>query len=334
MQAIILAGGLGTRLRPLTLTKPKCLLPILNKAMIEYVFESFPKSVEEVFLTLSYTYDFPEKLLAEKFPDVDIKIFKEEEPLGTGGPIKALRQFIKGDFIALNGDILSSIDLDGLIKFHKKKKGLGAISLYSVDNPRPYGVVELDKNGRLKRFEEKPEEPFSSLINAGTYVFSPKIFDHFPDSEQLSLEREVLAHVAKNMYGYEFKGHWLDCGTFETFLKANALMLAKNGSYLGTKLEGTDLREEVHIGESRIQGGVIGPDVVIGDGCVIANTTLVNTVIFGRTRIDPFCKIENSIIGENCKIGKNCYIEGCVLGDGTEVASDKRLKDQKLPRMA
>jgi len=302
---------------------------------LEYVLESLPKSVNEIFLTISAAYDLPESRIEKRFPKREIILFKEEEALGTGGPIRALEKYIKDDFVVLNGDILSSIDLSRLIKFHEKnKKSMGTISLYEVENPKPYGVIELGKDGKLKRFEEKPEEPFSNLINAGSYVFSKNILDHFPDSRQFNLEREVLAKVAKKMHGYGFEGYWMDCGTFGSFLEANRMLLAKKGTSIAVELEDPDVVKDVWLGQCRIRGGTIGPNTVIGDGCIISESTVSNSVIFENVRIDSYSKIQTSIIGDNCKIGKNCYIEGCVLGDGIETQPDTRMKDKRLPRMA
>lgn len=313
------------------MTKPKCLLPILDKSLIERVIESFPKSVNEVFLTLSGAYEFPERVLTEKFPGKSIEVVKEEEALGTGGPIKALEDRIKGDFLVLNGDVLSSIDLSKFIRFHKKKKSLATISLFSVENPKPYGVVEIGKSGKLIRFEEKPEKPFSNLINAGTYVLSTDILEYIPKLKPTSIEREVFTRIAKDMYGFAFEGHWIDCGTFESFLAANRLLLADQGTFTDGELENMDVKGNVFINQCRIRGGTFGPDVVIGKESVVNNTTISNSVIFKRAFIDSYSNIENSILGDDCRIGKNCYIRGCILGDGIEIEGGSRMINKRLP---
>jgi mannose-1-phosphate guanylyltransferase len=333
MQCIVLAGGLGTRLRPLTLTRPKCLLPILDKTLIEHVILSIPESVGEIILTLGHNYMFPESLLAEKFPDRDIKIVVEEAPMGTGGAVKSLEDRIKGDFIVLNGDVLSSLDLGKMIRFHKKKKSLGTISLFAVDDPRAFGVVEIGKGGRINRFEEKPDEPFSDMINAGTYVLSHRILDHIPDSKPSSMEREVFMKMARKMHGYPFDGYWNDCGTLESFLEANRLLLAERGPLKDGSIEDVDFRGDVFISESRLREGAIGPNVVVGRGSTILEATISDSVLLDNVYIGSYATVSNSIIGEGCRIGKNCYIDGSILGDGMEIEREKRLVNQRVPKV-
>jgi NDP-sugar pyrophosphorylase family protein len=334
MQAIILAGGVGTRLRPLTLTRPKCLLPLLNVPIIEYVIASLPNSVDEVILTLGAVSKFPEDWLRGRFPDKRFEFMVEYEPLGTGGPVKALEDRIENDFMVLNGDVISSIDVKAFKRFHDRKKGLGTISLFSVENPQRYGVARLDDDARLTRFEEKPVTPFSDLINAGYYIFSKDIFDHFPEKTSLNLEREVFARIAPEMFGFVFEGFWMDLGTPQSFLQANFFMLSKKGTSTETDLGDVDVRGNVFVADSKLTGGTIGPNALIGDYNVIRTAAISNSVVFDRTKIDAHSEILNSIVGDSCIIGKNCYIDGCVLGDGVAVEDGAKMRNKKMPHSA
>jgi NDP-sugar pyrophosphorylase family protein len=331
MQAIVLAGGMGTRLRPLTLTRPKCLLPLLNVPIIEHVIASLPKSVDEVFLTLGAYSKFPEDWLTGRFRDKDFEFMVEYEPLGTGGPIKALEDRIEADFMVLNGDVISSIDLKAFKRFHDRKKGLGSISLFSVENPQRYGVTQLDDDARLVRFEEKPGTPFSNLINAGHYIFRKEIFDRFPEKTSLNLEREVFARIATEMFGFVFEGYWMDSGTPQSFLEANFFMLSKKGTSMESEFKDVDLRGDVFVADSKVNGGALGPNAIIGDGNIIRSAAISNSVIFDGTRIEQHAEIVNSIVGNDCRIGRNSYIDGCVLGDGVAVEDGARMRNKKMP---
>jgi mannose-1-phosphate guanylyltransferase len=334
MQAIVLAGGMGTRLKPLTLTRPKCLLPILNVPIIEHVISSLPKSVDEVFLTLGAASRFPEEWLTGRFPDKSFEFIMEYEPLGTGGPIKALEDRITADFMVLNGDVMSSIDLKAFKRFHEKKKALGSISLFSVEYPQRYGVAQLGDDARLVRFEEKPATPFSDLINAGYYIFGKDIFDRFPDKTSLNLEREVFAKIATEMYGFVFSGYWIDTGTHQSFMEANFFLLSKMGTSLQSELKDVDVRDMIFVGASNVNGGALGPNAVLGDGNVVRSAMISNSVIFDGTRIEQHAEIVNSIVGNNCRIGRNSYIDGCVLGDGVAVEDGARMRNKKMPHSA
>lgn len=307
------------------------MLPILNKTLIEHVISYLPSSVEEVFLTAGHGQGFPERFLSEKFPEKEIKVIIEEEPLGTGGAVKALERHINDDFAVLNGDILSSLDIGNLATFHRKKNPMGTISLYRVDDPRPFGVIETAEDGKVLRFEEKPESPFSNLINAGTYVFSPDILDHIPGSGPVSIEKDVFPNIAEKMYGFEFEGYWTDCGTFETFLDANRMLLSEHGPLTNGEFDDVDLVKDVHLDHCTIRGGAIGPNAVVGKGSEIVNAAISNSVIFEHVMVGPDTKIENSIIGEGCRIGKKCYIGGGVLGDGIEIKNGSRIVNQSVP---
>ena len=284
MDAVILAGGYGTRLRPLTYKIPKPLVPIANKPMVMHLIDSLPRDVDKVILAVSYKRDMIDDYFRKNpVEGRDIVLVEEKTPLGTGGAIKNVEKEISGDFLAFNGDVISSVNPSVLIEEMKERRAEAVISLWEVEDPSHYGVVEIE-DSRIKRFVEKPppgKEP-SKLISAGTYALSYGVLGLIPPGKVVSLEREIWPLVVeKGMYGVEFRGYWTDAGTRERVLEANRLILDSMG-------------KETVIGEnSEINGHLegyasVGNDVLIEKGA----------------------KVKNSII-----------MDGCVLRDGAEVAN-------------
>jgi NDP-sugar pyrophosphorylase family protein len=224
MKAVILAGGKGTRLRPLTYETPKALLPVHGKTLTEHLFDLFKRhGITEVFLSIGY--------LGEKIKDyfkdgkefgVDIKYLEENEPLGTAGPLKLVKNELTESFLVSNGDELKDINLDEMYKQHKKNKALVTIALTKVEDPSQYGVAKLDGE-KILEFIEKPkkEEAPSNLINSGLYIIEPEIIDMIPDGFAM-LEKEVFPKLAKQgrLFGYAFSGQWFDTGNMERYDKA------------------------------------------------------------------------------------------------------------------
>ena len=214
MKAVILAGGLGTRLRPLTLEIPKALIPIRGKSLTERVIEKLKEAnVDKVYLSIGY---MSEKII-EYFKDKDVEFLVESEPLGTGGWMHLIPK-INEDFIVVNGDNLFEVNWDEMIKKHKENNALITIALTEVEDVSAYGAVELNGD-KIKRFVEKPkkgEEP-SNLINSGYYIFSSKVFDKIPKEKKFMLEKDLFPLIAKEgkLIGYKDKGQWFDTGTFE-----------------------------------------------------------------------------------------------------------------------
>lgn len=225
MKAILLAGGLGTRLRPLTYTIPKPLIPIDDRNLTEHVFELFKKhGVDEIILSLAY--------MAEKIQDyfqdgkkhgVKISYCIEEKPMGTAAPFLLMKKqgkMINEDFFVANADNLFSLDMFKWMDFHKSHTGVVTIALYEVCDPSSYGVVQFENN-KILRFVEKPkrEEAPSCLINSGYYIVRPEIFDFIPDKEFVSMEMDVFPKLAEHglLYGYRGEGQWFDTGTPERY---------------------------------------------------------------------------------------------------------------------
>lgn len=324
MQAVILAGGLGTRLRPLTLTRPKPLVPVANVPLVARILRKLPRDVDEVLLAVNYKLD----LLAEHFATHDygvkVTLVEEKEPLGTGGAIKNVESHIRGDFLVFNGDILDSLDVEAL----RRAKGpgcAGALALWKVADPRHYGVVARDASGIITRFVEKPasrEEAPSDLANAGTYLLSPDVFDFVEPGAVASVERDVFPAMIDEgleLAGVPFEGWWVDCGRPETYLKANALVL---------EAEGTDRafgREVVDRGATVEEWAVVGDRCVLGSGVVLARS-----VVLPGARIGDNAVVRDSIVGEGCTVGSDAGIVESVLGDRASVAKGQLLTKMKV----
>ncbi|MBS7615897.1 NDP-sugar synthase [Candidatus Bathyarchaeota archaeon] len=327
MKAVILAGGFGTRLRPLSCTRPKSLFPILNKPLLQWTFEKLAKSgVKYIIMAVSRQTRFQIKSFNVDAGELKIVYSCDppKKPLGTGGPVKKAEKFIGAeDFLVVNGDIFTSLDYSEIAKFHKEKKAVATIALCRVDDPSRFGVAELTENGRIKKFIEKPPlgKAPTNLINAGVYVLSPEIFRYIPKGRKVSMEREIFTRLAEEggLYGYVFSGLWTDIGRVEDYLKLNRVLL--DSHFFEKKIVGSNenIREPViiegrpHIGKFSI----IGPHVVLGRNVKIGKHVHVeNSVIFPEASIADYASISGVVIGEKAVIGKNVKIEeNCVIGD-------------------
>lgn len=314
MQVIILAGGFGTRLLPLTETKQKVLLPLLNKPIIMHIIEKVKN--EEIILAVSYKKEMIEQYFKDK--KINIRIIEEKTPLGTGGAIKNVEKYVKDTFLVFNGDVISSLNVKKFLQFHKKKNALGSIALWQVENPNAFGIVELGKEKKILRFKEKPkkEEIFSDLINAGCYVLEKEIFDFIEKDKVVSIEKEVFPFV-KNLYGYEFSGYWIDCGTVENYIKAQNILLKEK-------------KKKFVIGKNSVVNGKlkfssVGENVFVGKGSLILESALMNNVKVGEN-----CEIEKSIVGENCEIENDGKLKSCVVADGVKIKSKEKFENQKI----
>ncbi|MGQ9565389.1 MAG: sugar phosphate nucleotidyltransferase [Candidatus Bathyarchaeales archaeon] len=334
MKAVILAGGFGTRLRPLSCTRPKLLFPIGNKPLLDWTLENLAKSkIDEVILAVNYMAEAFVHRYSNTAHGMKLHYSRETMPLGTGGPIKKAEDLIGHDkpFLVLNGDIFTTIDYAEVVKKHKKNGATATIMLYQVEDPTRYGTVKLTKNNQVIKFIEKPSKGKapSNLINAGVYVMEPEIFSLIPSNQRISIEREVFPKLAakKKLYAYPFKGLWVDIGKHEDYLYANRLLLsterrklAKKGNHMEKDVE---IEHPVVIGKDvRIEEkSKIGPYTAIGDNVTVGKGVHVeNSIIFPNAIVSDFTSIRGAIIGEGAIIGKWVKIEdNCVVGDYTMI---------------
>ncbi len=313
MNALILAGGLGTRLRPLTNYIPKPLIPLVGKPLVMHIIDSLPDEVDTVILAVSYMRDKLEEYFKENDVGKTIILVSEEEPLGTGGAIKNVSRYLDDTFIVMNGDVVCSLNINDMLKFHKLHGGIGSMSLWTVEDPSAFGVVGC-RDARIETFQEKPkrEEALSNLINAGTYIFEKEIFDYIPDGV-VSIEKQVFPKILdKGMYGYEFDGYWIDCGTRANYIAAQKLLL--NDGYAevsadailedDVKLTGQNLIKRAHL-----RNCTIGPNVYIEDDVLVSsNVTVSNSMLLRGSLIEEGSIITNSVISQGCVVTKDSVV--------------------------
>lgn len=298
MRALLIAGGFGTRLRPLTLTRPKHLLPIVNKPHLFHVYDLLQRhGIDELVLLTSYLAEtFTEAVAVAKERGMNVEVTHEEVPLGTAGAIKNAARFTGDEtFFAFNGDILSDMDLTAALGFHRERGAEATIMLTPVDDPSAYGVVPTDDVGRVQGFIEKPPpgEAPTNMINAGVYIFEPSVLARIPEGVEYSAERGLfpgLVAEGAGLYAMPTDSYWMDIGTPAKYLQAN--------------MDGLALRFGSTPGGS--------PD---------ANGSLVAE----GASVDPSASVSHCVIGEGARIEAGAQLEGCVLLPGALVESGARL---------
>jgi len=330
MKAIILAGGLGTRLRPLTYNTPKSLVPVLNRPFLEYVLCRLKKhGVDEVILALSHLA-LPVEACFGDGSRLGLKIsyVLEKSLLGTAGAVKNAAKLVSGSFFVLNGDIFSDLDFSAMLASHRKNKARATISLTPVDNPTHYGLIETDRCSRVTRFLEKPrpEEVTTNMINAGTYVLEPGVLDAIPPSQEHSFERQLFPAMLAGgdaVYAFPSSGYWIDIGNPEKYSQLNFdLLSGKGGQY------GFNHGDEIIIGSgchihptARLKGPLL-----LGDNCTIGKRVVITgpSVIGQECRIEDGAVVSDSVIWQKVTIGNGCRFissiaaAGCQLQAGSE----------------
>ncbi len=340
LKALILIGGFGTRLRPLSCTRPKALFPIVNKPLLLWTFEKLAENgVDEVILAVNKLTQFHirQQRLSKCGLKIRFSVDPPKMPLGTGGPIKKAEKLLghEGPFLVLNGDLITDISYKDLLKSHEEGEAVATIALHEVDDPSRYGVAELAADRRVKRFVEKPHrgtEP-SNLINAGVYVLSPKIFKYIPPGRAVSMEREVFPKLVeeKALFGRRVDGLWIDIGKPEEYLETNKLLLEACNSEIPKR--GTFKCEKPFAlakGVSIGQNSVIGPYVVLGKNVTVGkNVHIRNSVIFSDATIEDDADINGALIGESAHVGKRVKVtEGCIVADHAKIRDGAILSEK------
>jgi NDP-sugar pyrophosphorylase family protein len=350
MKAVILAGGFATRLRPLSCTRPKTLFPIVNKPLLQWIFERLARDgVNEAVLAVNQLTEFYIKQHRIPRSGITVKYSHDppKKPLGTAGPVKHAERLLGHEpFLVLNGDIFADISYKELMDVHVKTGAWATLSLCEVEDPSRYGVAEIAKNGQIKRFTEKPPkgtEP-SNLINAGVYILNPEVLQLIPEGRAVSMEREIFPKLATDgkLYGHIVHGLWMDIGKPEEYLQTNKILLdAINGEPKRKGPSKFELKSPVALdkGVSISKGAVIGPYAILGKNVTVGkNAKIRASVIFSGTKIGDSAWIngaivgEETIIGDEVKIGKGCIIadhakimKGISLNDGTAVCPAKEV---------
>lgn len=339
MQAVILAGGFATRLRPLSCTRPKILFPIVNKPLLEWIFEGLAgNGIKQVIMAVNYQTEFGIKQQRIIHHGLRVGFSRDplKKPLGSGGPIKKVEERIGNNesFLVLNGDIFADINYSELVKLHESSKATATIALHEVKDPSRYGVARLAKNNRITEFIEKPPAGTapSNLINAGIYVLSPEIFAYMPKNRAFSIEREVFTKLARKgmLYGYVHKGLWMDIGKPEDYLEVNIALLNSVNKQTRTHFgKDVEIRSPVAFdkGVSLEKKSVVGPHVILGHGVFVGKGARIqNSIVFPETEISDFAQVNGAIIGEGVFVGKNARInDGCILGDFVKIRDNTTL---------
>lgn len=336
MQAAVLAGGQGTRLRPLTYGRPKALVPLLNRPMILHLLDALPPAVDQVLLAASYRIDDLEAYFDAHPLAVDVRIVAEEKPLGTGGALKNLEAWLEGTFLALNGDVVSSLSLERLLEFHRRTGGAGTLALWEVEDPRAFGIVGLGEDGRITRFREKPslQDAFSHLVNAGMYVLEPALLDLIPGGRPVSLEREVFPRALKRgLHGMPFEGFWADAGTRESFLLATRLLQERDGGSRGEgcQVDGAKVVDPATLGRGCVlRGGTVGPYVALGEGCTLEAAEVRRSVLLEGVGLEDGAVVVDSLLGDDVTVEREALVRECIVGDGVTVEAGARLVRRRV----
>ena len=324
MDVIVLAGGFGTRLRPWTLHAPKPLIPILDRTMIEHVVSILPEgTVDKVLIAAGYGIEQMRNHFAALDLPYEVVIVEETEPLGTGGAIANCREHLgEGTCCVINGDLLTSLRVDEMLRAHKAAGTLASISLWEVEDPSRFGVADYDSQStRIRRFQEKPprEEAYSNLINAGTYLLEPEVFDRMPEGA-FSMERIVFPVLAEDgeLSGFPFEGHFVDAGTPESYIEAVQTSIQNEAWIRGESADGGNwFGENVHLESmAQVSGSAIDSNCNIGASCSIVSSSLLNSVT-----VDSGSKVTGCMIGHNAQIGEGCNLQNVVVDHGAIVPS-------------
>ncbi|MCC7125996.1 MAG: NDP-sugar synthase [Acidobacteria bacterium] len=342
MKAILLAGGKGTRLRPLTLHTPKPVVPIFDRVFLHYQIDLLKQvpEIDEVILSLNYQPRRIEEVFGEgEGTGVKLRYVVEPAPLGTGGAIRYAAQGVTDTIVVFNGDVMTSVDVNAVVKRHRDAKARATIVLTPVENPSAYGLVETDAEGRVTRFLEKPSanEITCDTINAGIYVLEPDTFDRIPKDVNYSIERAYfpsLTERGETFVAYIDRGYWIDIGTPEKYIQVHRDMF--DGRFTAGPFVGADRTQPIVSPEARIDegatleapcfidagvhvkaGAVIGRYAVLGKGVVVEDGAEVrNTIVWPNTRVGQNAVLDGPILGRGCHIGRNVSLNGpAVVGD-------------------
>jgi mannose-1-phosphate guanylyltransferase len=352
MKAILLAGGKGTRLRPLTVHTPKPIVPIFNRPFLYYQIDQLRQvpEVDEVILSLNYQPRRIEEILGEgEGLGVRIRYVVEPMPLGTGGAIRYAGDQLTESVIVFNGDVLTQVNVKAVLDLHRRRKAKATIVLTPVDNPRAYGLVETDAEGNIKQFLEKPsdDEITCNTINAGIYILEPDTFDRIPKDTAWSIERSYfpsLIERGETFVAYIDQGYWIDIGTPAKYLQVHRDIM--EGRYSAPPFAGLAHGAPWIAPDAKIDAGVdiqgpcfIDEGVVIKSGAKVLpysvlgrqthveeHAVIEESIVWPNGWIGPEAVVRRSILGRNCHVGRNSSVETpVVLGDKTVITDYSKL---------
>jgi mannose-1-phosphate guanylyltransferase len=352
MKAILLAGGKGTRLRPLTIHTPKPIVPIFGRPFVNYQIDLVKRlpEIDEVILSLNYQ----PRRIEEVFGHGDalgirISYVVEPAPLGTGGAVKYAGGTLDETVVVFNGDVMTQVDLATVLRLHRERKAKATIVLTPVENPTAYGLVETDPDGNVLRFLEKPkaEEITCDTINAGIYILEPETFDRIPKDTAWSIERSYfpsLVERKETFVAFVYRGYWIDIGTPEKYVQVHRDIM--DHRFSAPPFEGAPLDAKLIAADARIEDGAtiegpcfidegvivkpgahIAPYSVLGKQChVEEDATVDGSILWANSRIGRDSLVRQSILGRHCHVGRNSILDGgIVLGDKSVVTDYSKL---------
>jgi mannose-1-phosphate guanylyltransferase len=351
MKAIMLAGGKGTRLRPLTIHTPKPIVPIFERPFLHYQLDLLKQvpEIDEVILSLNYQPRRIEEIFGDGSESgMSIRYVVEPAPLGTGGAVRYAGDTLRESVVVFNGDVMTQVDLGAVIALHRSRKAKATIVLTPVENPSAYGLVETDAKGNIQRFLEKPkaDEITCNTINAGIYVLEPETFDRIPKDTPWSIERSFfpsLIERGETFVAYTDPGYWIDIGTPEKYTQVHRDIMdgryrtapfsgAPNEIWVSPKArieDGAQLEGPCFVDEGAVvkTAAKIGPYSVIGRQCHIEERAIVErSILWANTRVSHEAIVRDAILGRHCHVGRNSVVEGhAVLGDKSAVTDFSRL---------
>lgn len=355
MKAVVLAGGYGTRLRPLTETVPKPLLPVAGEPCIDYVLRSLASAgFRQIIVATSYMSDRVIKRIGDGVDyDASILYSFEAAPAGTAGAVKTLEQFVDGTFVVASGDVLADVNLKKLYEGHAERGALATMALTRAEDPRQFGVVEVDAEGRLVRFQEKPapEEAFSDLINAGIYVLEPEVLAYVPERKTFDFSKDLfplLLAKGEALYGMELEGLWMDIGRPEDLLQASLEVIRRTGKEAALKGvkstgkvliapdaridEGVEIEGPSYVG----QGATLSKGVRVRRSCVYdgvfldRDVVLADSIVMEESHIGWRSRVRGSILSTACMVDEDVEIIDSVIGDEMHVRAHSRLEGASL----
>jgi NDP-sugar pyrophosphorylase family protein len=323
MKAILLAGGKGTRLRPLTIHTPKPIVPIFNRPFLHYQIDLVRQvpDIDEVILSLNYQPRRIEEIFADGSGlGVKLRYVVEPMPLGTAGAVKYAGDQLTESVVVFNGDVLTEIDLAAVLRLHRERRARATIVLTPVENPSAYGLVETDGDGNIQRFLEKPkpEEITTNHINAGIYILEPETFDRIPKDVSWSIERSYfpsLIERGETFVAYVYNGYWIDIGTPEKYVQVHRDIM--DGRFHAPPFDGLAPPRAWVADDARVEdGAVVDGPCFIDEGVLVKAGARVGaySVIGRQCQIEEDARIEGAIIWQNGRVGRDAVIRQAVLG--------------------
>ncbi len=326
MQALVLAGGEGTRLRPLTLTTPKPVMPLAGRPFLSFMLDwVHSHGVDEVVLSCGFMSEAVREVLGDIYDGMRLRHVIEREPLGTAGPVRLAYDegLLEERLLILNGDVLTDMDLSAELAEHERRGARVTLALYAVDDTASYGVVPTGEDGSVEAFLEKSEgEVPTNRINAGAYVVEREVVETIPAGRSVSFEREIFPElVGDGLYGYAADGYWIDIGTPERYLEATWDLLAGRAA---SRLPHRDETGSLVYEGCLVAGAHVGPQSVLGRHCSVGSDSRIDrSVLHDRVMVGADAEVEESVLAEGVRVGKRARVgPGAMIGAGATIGEE------------